>query len=1012
MRNNKLYKRMIAATTTVAMVAGSVAPIATALAEEEKQDHLISPAPTTLDSTIVPPEGVTTGWVWMGGAWFYFKDGAAYDGWLVDPDYANAVFYLEQGVMATDWKFIDGDWYFFGTSGRRKQGWIWSDEYAGWYYLNEGTDESKPYGAMLRNTTAKDGSYVDANGRWTMTAPTPVPEVEVKGTYSYHIHADDWGPAVDSVILALDTQLNDVSASDFKVSEHKQVFDWANFAMGEDTVERKVIDAQFVGENGIPANGPTKFVMLDLEYDPNTGSPLVFSGLTFMNTWSNPYELNISLSDESTLKVDNSKVSALTINPEATGAKTDADDWQVDNYEAKDGVKYKYATWDPQEESDTLVVWLHGIGEGGTEGTDPILTVLGNEVTALARQDFQSTIGGAHLLVPECPTFWMDNKGDGSNFSGGGIQSDGTSYYLNSLEEFIDSYAAKIGAKKIVLAGCSNGGYMSLLLAMHRPEAYAAAVLSSEAVEDEDITDEQIQAVKDLPMYFIYSRDDTTVIPEKCEEPTIERLREAGAPNLYVSTSEHVVDKSGRYKDAEGNPHQYDGHWSWVYFFNNEAQDDNMGLTSWDFIADAVSDKAVARGYLDANILGDDWGCGINKLQLNLDTKLDSVDASSFVVTETKEAIDWTDPNFASIEATSGRTIKDAYLVTEAGEKTTSPSTHVAIELEISPSEGSPFVWSPKTFYNTFANPLYINVTKGEAAKLTSDGKEVGAIRVNHKINTTTNSASMFDLGEHETESGITYQFGEYRPAGGSDTLVVWLHGMGEGQGADVDAGNTPLITLLGNKVTALAGDEFQTKIGGANVLVPQAPTYWMDKDGTAANKLTRLDSDGSSFYQESLEQLIDWYAKEVGAKKIVLTGASNGGYMVLNLAIHRPDAYAAVVPISETIQDKYLTDEDIAKLAKVPLFFVYCNADTTAVAANCSIPTIERLKAAGATADSLKWSSSEQVTDTSGRFKNEDGTPYTYSGHWAWVYFDNDETADDTDGTTTAWDFIANAVK
>ena len=87
-------------------------------------------------------------------------------------------------------------------------------------------------------------------------------------------------------------------------------------------------------------------------------------------------------------------------------------------------------------------------------------------------------------------------------------------------------------------------------------------------------------------MYFVWSDDDTTVVPETHEIPTVERLKKAGAAELHVSTTEHVVDTSGEYKDEEGNPYMYMGHWSWIYFDNNECECNDDGLKVFDFIAE------------------------------------------------------------------------------------------------------------------------------------------------------------------------------------------------------------------------------------------------------------------------------------------------------------------------------------------------------------------------------------------------------------------------------------------
>lgn len=68
----------------------------------------------------------------------------------------------------------------------------------------------------------------------------------------------------------------------------------------------------------------------------------------------------------------------------------------------------KYAEFTPENSNDVLVVWLHGLLEGGSQNTDPYITLLGNEAANLASEEFQKTIGGAHILVPQSPSFWMD----------------------------------------------------------------------------------------------------------------------------------------------------------------------------------------------------------------------------------------------------------------------------------------------------------------------------------------------------------------------------------------------------------------------------------------------------------------------------------------------------------------------------------------------------------------------------------------------------------------------------
>ncbi|MDO4808042.1 MAG: hypothetical protein Q4A07_12450 [Coriobacteriales bacterium] len=403
------------------------------------------------------------------------------------------------------------------------------------------------------------------------------------GTYSIHIQGYDWGCGVDKVTVALDAALDAIDAADLEVAEVKMACDFTDetFPIVETTVPRTIKSAS-LSDDG-------KTLELELACAPNDGdTPLTFSMLTQYNTWSDPYYLTFGIAKDASVTSDGKAVTALDIEQIPTDTLTSADEWTFGEYESKSGVNYQFAMFAPEEDTQTLVVWLHGMGEGGTENTDPRVTLLANKVVALSEDEFQQTVGGAYVVAPQCPTFWMDSTGKGMGENG--IEEDGTSFYKESLEEFIDSMAEQFDLKKIVLAGCSNGGFMTTLLSISRPDAYAAVVPICEALKDEFITDEQIASLKDLPMYFVYSQDDTTVDPTVYEIPTIERLKSAGktSDTLHVFAPEHVVDTSGEFKGEDDAPYQYMGHWSWIYFDNNECECDEDGLKAWDFIAEHV----------------------------------------------------------------------------------------------------------------------------------------------------------------------------------------------------------------------------------------------------------------------------------------------------------------------------------------------------------------------------------------------------------------------------------------
>lgn len=153
-------------------------------------------------------------------------------------------------------------------------------------------------------------------------------------------------------------------------------------------------------------------------------------------------------------------------------------------------------------------------------------------------------------------------------------------------------------------------------------------------------------------------------------------------------------------------------------------------------------------------------------------------------------------------------------------------------------------------------------------------------------------------------------------------------------------------MTLLGNKVSVYGSEAFQEAIGGANVLVPQCPTFWMDPKGNQiAGGNASAYSDGTSYYTKSLMELIEMYKEKTGSTKVILTGCSNGGFMALRLAIDYPDAFIAVAPVAEAMQERFLSDEDLNKIKDLPMYFVYSTNDPVADPTLHEIPTLARYK-------------------------------------------------------------------
>lgn len=99
-----------------------------------------------------------------------------------------------------------------------------------------------------------------------------------------------------------------------------------------------------------------------------------------------------------------------------------------------------------------LVVYLHGAGEGkgATQGEGATRAYIGNRVTAISQAQIQRYFGGfAWVLVPQSPTFWMDNGVEQLGHSNQSIYSP----VLKALiDEFVAEHADRIDTDRIVVA--------------------------------------------------------------------------------------------------------------------------------------------------------------------------------------------------------------------------------------------------------------------------------------------------------------------------------------------------------------------------------------------------------------------------------------------------------------------------------------------------------------------------------------------------------------------------------
>ena len=214
---------------------------------------------------------------------------------------------------------------------------------------------------------------------------------------------------------------------------------------------------------------------------------------------------------------------------------------------------------------------------------------MGYEVSALTETEIQSHFisgdqVGAYILVPQVPTYWRD-AGDGKEHVG-----DMPSRYREILKDLIDTYVKDnpdVDPNRIYIMGASNGGYMTLEMIENYPDYFAAAVpvsigttyyvyareddgsyrrVQGQYVETGDVymTEEKVNILKEIPMWFIGAASDNITPPLSYSLPVYHALIQAGAENCWISMYQGV-------RGTESTNTSYLGHWAWVYLLNDQV---------------------------------------------------------------------------------------------------------------------------------------------------------------------------------------------------------------------------------------------------------------------------------------------------------------------------------------------------------------------------------------------------------------------------------------------------------
>ena len=428
-------------------------------------------------------------------------------------------------------------------------------------------------------------------------AVSPAPTVALSGEQNVVITGYDWGAGVSKTVVMLDRAVmaESVTPEAFSVIESREEFDYAGYASWEDGLlaeipahtvrsEQREVKAAYPCDpdgNRVSRNSDT--VALELVCDPEHGTPYCFDMVTGRNALCNPYELSISLTPESAVMTANGeRVTGLSVSPvidfdRAAVPQLDGVDLSG-SFTGADWRELRYASYAPpaNDRKHPLVIWLHGDADGGE---DPSIPLLGAKATAFLGNEFQELMGGAYVLIPQAPDFWMVYNDNGDWEDNPGAASVYTSTLMTLIQSYVESNPG-IDEDRIYIGGCSGGGYMVLNMTVNYPSIFAAAFPICEAYPDSGLSDAQLQRVRRIPFWFVYAEDDDVIDPETHAVPTIARLRGIGA-EVHVSALPEIADASGLRFTEDGRPYSYSGHWAWIPFLNRECQDDGLDMWTW-----------------------------------------------------------------------------------------------------------------------------------------------------------------------------------------------------------------------------------------------------------------------------------------------------------------------------------------------------------------------------------------------------------------------------------------------
>ena len=420
-----------------------------------------------------------------------------------------------------------------------------------------------------------------ASGEAQLPAP-PAPEVVYEGdvTVDLIVGAYAGGPAIEKAVM----DFGSAKISAASLAENPLSVSVGGAKLGGNGDKVYLCD-----KDGNELKDATESQYVAIQYAVSYGqwsfngnlSPFSYNN---MNTWKDLTKTTVAING--TLTVGDTDYTKMGDNV-TFGERIipSLENWKTDGTFTKDGITLKYGYFGTEAmkndgQKNPLIIWLHGAGEGGV---DPTINILGNQVTNLSKDMIQKyfttdTVKGAYVLAPQTPTAWMDKDGSGTYGT-----EEASQYYVAALKGLIDSYIAENGdidMNRIYIGGCSNGGFMTVNMILNFPDFFAAAFPICEAYNGAWLTEEAIESIKDMPIWFTHSANDNTVNIADVQynwmtgQTTVGDLKDAYTNNLYIelinagATNVHYT----LFETVNVEGVNYDGHWSWIFTLRDECK--------------------------------------------------------------------------------------------------------------------------------------------------------------------------------------------------------------------------------------------------------------------------------------------------------------------------------------------------------------------------------------------------------------------------------------------------------